>query len=416
VNHSRLNLISMALVIGLLAPVASAQKPPTPTPPTPSKPTQPASPAPGSSQPTEPSAADDLVLLLRGRIATNDGTSLPNDTLVERICSNTVLQQVYASSRGEFTMQMGSRFDSFLDASAGPASQQGVANKASRDGIPRHDLMNCELRASAVGFRSNSISLVDLTPSGSAIDVGAIVVERTTKIKGMTLSATPYKAPSNARKAYEKGLEAERKGKLAEARNYFEQALEIYPKYASAWFQLGTVFEKVNQKDSARAAYTRATTIDTKFLPPYLSLAEMAYEAGNWTEVLQFTGHIIDLDLLNHGDLRYVLDLDESNPAEAYFYNAVANYKLNKVEEAEKSALRAERVDLRTHFPQLHLLLADIFAGKKNYAVAISELQAYLELAPHAKDTDQVREQLAKLAKLEKLNHSAPSGEKPVQN
>jgi tetratricopeptide (TPR) repeat protein len=413
VNHSRLNLISMALVIGLLAPVASAQKPPAPTPPTPSKPTQPASPAPGSSQPTEPSAADDLVLLLRGRIATNDGTSLPNDTLVERICSNTVLQQVYASSRGEFTMQMGSRFDSFLDASAGPASQQGVANKASRDGIPRHDLMNCELRASAVGFRSNSISLVDLTPSGSAIDVGAIVVERTTKIKGMTLSATPYKAPSNARKAYEKGLEAERKGKLAEARNYFEQALEIYPKYASAWFQLGTVFEKVNQKDSARAAYTRATTIDTKFLPPYLSLAEMAYEAGNWTEVLQFTGHIIDLDLLNHGDLRYVLDLDESNPAEAYFYNAVANYKLNKVEEAEKSALRAERVDLRTHFPQLHLLLADIFAGKKNYAVAISELQAYLELAPHAKDTDQVREQLAKL---EKLNHSAPSGEKPVQN
>ena len=412
-NHSRLNLISMALVIGLLAPVASAQKPPAPTPPTPSKPTQPASPAPGSSQPTEPSAADDLVLLLRGRIATNDGTSLPNDTLVERICSNTVLQQVYASSRGEFTMQMGSRFDSFLDASAGPASQQGVANKASRDGIPRHDLMNCELRASAVGFRSNSISLVDLTPSGSAIDVGAIVVERTTKIKGMTLSATPYKAPSNARKAYEKGLEAERKGKLAEARNYFEQALEIYPKYASAWFQLGTVFEKVNQKDSARAAYTRATTIDTKFLPPYLSLAEMAYEAGNWTEVLQFTGHIIDLDLLNHGDLRYVLDLDESNPAEAYFYNAVANYKLNKVEEAEKSALRAERVDLRTHFPQLHLLLADIFAGKKNYAVAISELQAYLELAPHAKDTDQVREQLAKL---EKLNHSAPSGEKPVQN
>ena len=415
-NHSRLNLISMALVIGLLAPVASAQKPPAPTPPTPSKPTQPASPAPGSSQPTEPSAADDLVLLLRGRIATNDGTSLPNDTLVERICSNTVLQQVYASSRGEFTMQMGSRFDSFLDASAGPASQQGVANKASRDGIPRHDLMNCELRASAVGFRSNSISLVDLTPSGSAIDVGAIVVERTTKIKGMTLSATPYKAPSNARKAYEKGLEAERKGKLAEARNYFEQALEIYPKYASAWFQLGTVFEKVNQKDSARAAYTRATTIDTKFLPPYLSLAEMAYEAGNWTEVLQFTGHIIDLDLLNHGDLRYVLDLDESNPAEAYFYNAVANYKLNKVEEAEKSALRAERVDLRTHFPQLHLLLADIFAGKKNYAVAISELQAYLELAPHAKDTDQVREQLAKLAKLEKLNHSAPSGEKPVPN
>lgn len=412
-NHSRLSLIAMAVVIGLAPPVASAQKPPAPAPPPPSKPTQPASPAPGSSQPTEPSAPDDFVLFLRGRIATNDGTPLPNDTLVERICNNTVLQQVYATPSGDFTMEMGSRFDSFLDASGSPASPEGAANKASTQGIPRHDLMNCELRASAGGFRSNSINLVDLTPSGSAIDVGAIVVERATKIKGLTLSATPYKAPSNARKAYEKGLEAERNGKFTEARKYFEQALEIYPRYASAWFQLGTVFEKLSQNDSARAAYMRATTIDTRFLPPYLSLAEMAYEAGNWTEVLRFTGHIIDLDLLNHGDVAgYVLDLDESNPAQAYFYNAVANYKLNRVEEAEKSALKAEHVDLRPDFPQLHLLLADIFAGKKNYAVAISELQAYLELAPHAKDGVQVREQLAQL---EKLNHSASSSEKPVQ-
>ena len=412
-NHSRLNLIAMGLVIGLLGPVALAQKPPAPAPPPPSKPTQPASPAPGSSQPIEPSVQDDLVLFLLGRIATTDGTSLPNDTLVERICNNIVVQQVYASPRGDFTMQMGSRFGSFVDASGGPAMQERVANKVSREGIPRHDLMNCELRASAAGFRSNSVSLVDLTPSGSTIDVGAIVVERAAKIKGMTLSATPYKAPSSARKAYEKGLEAGRNGKLAEARKYFEQAVEIYPRYASAWFQLGAVFEKVNQKDSARAAYTRATSVDTRFLPAYLSLAGMAYEAGNWNEVLQFTGHIIDLDLLNHGDVGYVLDLDESNPAEAYFYNAVANYKLNRVEEAEKSARKAEHVDLRTNFPQLHLLLADIFAGKNNYPAAISELQAYLELVPHAKDRDQVREELAKL---EKLNHSAPSSEKPVQN
>ena len=413
-NHPRLSLIAMALAMGLLVPVASAQKPPPPAPPPPSKPAQPAPPTPWGSQPTQPGAQDDLVLFLRGKIATNDGTQLPIDALVERICSNKVLQQVYASPGGDFSMQMGSRFDSFRDAEGGPASQEGVSRTAPTEGIPRRDLMNCELRASAAGFRSDSISLVDLTPSGSAIDVGAIVMQRATKIKGMTLSAIPYKAPSNARKAYEKGLEAERNGKLAEARKYFERALETYPKYASAWFQLGTVFEKENQKDSARAAYTRATTIDARFLPPYLSLAEMAYEERNWTEVLLFTGHIIDLDLLNHGEIGgYVLDLDELQPAEAYFYNAVANYNLNRIEEAEKSAFKAEHVDLRPNFPQLHLLLAAIFSRKKNYAVAIAELRAYLELAPRAKDMDQVREQLAEL---EKLNRSAPPSEKPVPN
>jgi hypothetical protein len=335
-------------------------------------------------------------MFLVGRVATDDGTPVPNDVLVERICNVSVRQQVYATSRGDFSMQMGSRADSFLDASGDRASLDGEASKASGTGISRRELANCELRASASGFHSSLISLVDLTTFGRSIDVGAIVVRRATKIEGMTLSATPYKAPRDARRAYEKGLEAEKNGKLANARKYFEQAVEIYPRYASAWFQLATVLQKENQNDAARTAYIQATTIDTKFLPPYLSLASMAYEAENWTEVLKLTGHIMDLDPLDY--------------AEAYFYNSVANYKLNKIEDAEKSALKAEHVDLRTRFPQLHLLLAEIFARKNNYATAISEIQTYLELAPHAKNADQVREQLAKL---EKLNGSVPISEKP---
>jgi tetratricopeptide (TPR) repeat protein len=241
--------------------------------------------------------------------------------------------------------------------------------------------------------------------------VGAIVVRRTAKIEGMTLSAIPYKAPKDARRAFEKGLQAEKNRKLADARKYFEQAVEIYPSFANAWFQLGTVLQEENQNDAARQAYIQATTIDTKFLPPYLSLALMAYEAENWTEVLKLTGHILVLDPLNQVAVTgYILDLDPLNYAEAYFYNSVANYKLNKIEDAEKSALKAEHLDLRTHFPQLHLLLAEIFARKNNYATAISEIQTYLELVPHAKDADQVREQLAKL---EKLNGSVSTSEKP---
>jgi hypothetical protein len=413
-SHRSSIFVELALAMGLLVPVASAQKPPAPAPaPPPSTtPGRSATPAPSSSQPGQPEV--DLVTFLLGRVATGDGTPVPNDVLVERICNATVRQQVHATSRGDFSMQMGSMADSFLDASASGgdrASQDGVASNTSRTGITRRELANCDLRASASGFHSNVISLVDLVTFGSNIDVGAIVLQRTTKIEGMTLSATPYKAPRDASRAYEKGLEAERNGKLANARKYFEQAVGIYPRFANAWFQLGTVLQKENQNDAARTAYIQATTIDTKFLPPYLSLALMAYEAENWTEVLKLTGHILDLDPMNRAAVTgYILDLDPLDYAEAYFYNAVANYKLNKIEEAEKSALKAEHVDLRTRFPQLHLLLAEIFARKNNYATAISEIQTYLELAPHAKNADQVREQLAKL---EKLNGSASTSEKP---
>jgi cytochrome c-type biogenesis protein CcmH/NrfG len=412
-NHRMPIFALLALTLSLLEPVTMAQKPPAPAPaPAPPPPTQPSRPAnslpPGSaaSQPT-----GDLVMYLRGRVATNDGTTVPNDVLIERICNNRVRQQSYASFHGEFTMQLGSRADSFLDASGDSPSQSAVAGKDSSMGIPRSELRNCELRASSFGFHAGVISLVDLDSFSGNVDVGVIVVQRASKIKGLTLSATPYKAPKDALRAYEKGLQAERNGKLADAHKYFETAVEIYPKYLNAWFQLGTILQKENQNDAARKAYIQATTIDTKFLPPYLSLASMAYEAENWTELLSLTGHILDFDQLNHDDVTgYIIDLDPLNYAEAYFYNAAANYNLNKLEAAEKSALKAEHVDLRTRFPQLHLLLAHIFARKNNYANAISELQMYLELAPHAKNADQVREQLAKL---EKLNGSASTSEKP---
>jgi tetratricopeptide (TPR) repeat protein len=350
-------------------------------------------------------------MFLLGRVTTADGTAVPGDVLVERICNGGIRQQVHASLRGDFSMQLGSRNDSFLDASAAQPLQDGVVNKNSEMGISRQELATCELRASVSGFSSSAINLVDLAGSLSSVDVGAIVVQRRTKIEGLTLNAASYKAPKDARKAYEKGLQAQRKGEVANAHKYFGKAVEIYPKYANAWFQLGTILQKEHQKDAARTAFTQAATVDTKFLPPYLSLALMAYEAENWTEVLNFTGHILELDPLNRV-AGYVWDLDPLNYTEAYFYNAVANYKLNHFEAAEKTGLKAEQVDVPTRFPQLHLLLAEIFARKNDYPIAISELQTYLELVPHAKDTDLLRE---RLAKLEKLNGSVSASEKPRQ-
>lgn len=407
-------LAELAFTTVLLAPLGSAQKPPTgPPSPPPTRPPSPA-PTPSNAQPVQPEM--DTVRLLIGRVATNDGTATPHDAWVERICNQRVRQKVYVSPGGAFSMELGSKSNSLVDAGADTdiSSPARANNKTQLEGVPLRELANCELEASAPGFRSNRVSLMDLNPTSSSVDVGAIVVERATKVKGMTLSARAYKAPPDARKAYEKGLDAENKKKLADARKYFEEAVKLYPKYASAWFQLGAVCEKQNGKDSTREAYIQATTIDTKYPPPFLSLASMAFEAGDWSSVVQLTRHVMDLDPLTNANISgYVVDLDEFTSAQAFFYNAAANYQLHKFEEAEKSALKAEHLDLLTKFPQVHILLAEIFARKKDYAPAISELHAYLELVPHATDADFAR---AELAKWEKLNGSASVPEKPVQN
>jgi tetratricopeptide (TPR) repeat protein len=391
--------------MGVFVPAALAQKPPAPAPPPSTPPGRPANPF-GIPQPNQP--REDLVMFLLGRVRAADGTAIPNDALVERVCNTGVRQQVHVNPAGEFSMQLGSRNDSYLDATAEPLGQEGVNRKNSEMGIPRLELANCELRASVSGYSSSVVSLVDLAGSLSSVDVGAIVVQRRGKVEGLTIDASAYRVPKDARKAYERGLEAERKGKLTEAHKYFGKAVEVYPGYTNAWFRLGSVLQREHQKDAARTAFTQATTIDSKYLPPYLSLARIAYEAENWTELVDLTGHILALDPLNHVS-GYVLDLDPLNYTDAYFYNSVANYKLNRFEEAEKSGLKAEKVDLPTRFPQLHLLLAEIFTRKNNYGMAIAEIENYLELVPHAQDADQVR---VRLAKLEKLNGSVSAGEK----
>ena len=215
-------------------------------------------------------------MFLRGRVATDDGTVVPSDVLVERVCNARVRQQVYATFGGDFSMELGTRADSYVDATAEGTPQYGQTSKAPETGIPRRELANCELRASVSGFRSNVVTLVDLTPD-SNVDVGAIVVHRTEKIKGMTLNAAAYNVPKDARRAFEKGIEAEKHGKLADARQFLQEAVKIYPRYTSAWFQLGMVLQKETQYPAARTAYTEATSIDSKFLPPYLSLASMAF-------------------------------------------------------------------------------------------------------------------------------------------
>jgi len=353
-------------------------------------------------------------MYLTGRVKTTDGTALPSNTLVERVCNSRIRQQVYASPNGSFTMQLGSTVGTVIDASAeGGSMPWDRSPSKNQQGIPRTELSNCELRASLSGFRSDVLNLFARDSFSSTMEVGDIAVQRLEKIDGMTISAAAYNAPKDARKAYEKGVEAVKAGNSAIARQQFEKAVQIYPKFTNAWFQLGKVLQKQNERPAARAAYTRATNIDSKYLPPYLALSHFAYDAQDWPELVNLTGHILGLDPLNYTRVKgYILDLDSFDYAEAYFYNAAAGFNLNRFEDAEKSALKAERLDLRSRFPQLHLLLARIFARKNNYATAISEIQAYLDLAPNAADAALVRKWMADLKERKAIEAAS---EKPDQ-
>jgi len=84
----------------------------------------------------------------------------------------------------------------------------------------------------------------------------------------------------------------------------------------------------------------------------------------------------------------------------AFFYSALANYRLGNLVEAEKSARKGETLGAQQAFPQLRLLLAVMLADRHDYVEAAEQLRAYLKAVPTAANADKVRQELAELEKL----------------
>ena len=95
------------------------------------------------------------------------------------------------------------------------------------------------------------------------------------------------------------------------------------------------------------------------------------------------------------------LQIDPSNDPIAYDYNAAANMNLHKLEEAERSALKAIEIDHNHIDPRVHFLLAQIYEAKGELAKEESELREFLKFAD-ANDAAMVKQYLLELQSREK--------------
>lgn len=349
-------------------------------------------------------------IFLSGKVVLEDGTPPPEPVVIERVCNGVVRPEGYTDSKGRFSIELGRNALMMADASVGSAADAGfggtggfgtqrgsMANLGSpMGGLSERDLIGCELRASLPGYQSQVVML-----SGRRLfdnpDVGTIILRRLGNVEGSTISMTSLSAPKDARKAYEKGREAVIKKKWTEAQKQLEKAVQLHPEYAAAWFELGRTFESQNNVAQAREAYGKALSADPKFINPYLQLAGIAARERNWEEVAEVTDRILQLNPFDFPG--------------AYFYNAVANFNLRKLDAAEKSAKEALKLDTQHRFPKVNHLLGLILAQKHQFASAVTHLRNYLALVPDAPDAETVKKQLAEVEQFAAGTTSSPSPE-----
>jgi hypothetical protein len=328
---------------------------------------------------------------VRGRVVMDGGQPVPEPVSVALNCGVQSVQAIHTDSKGYFEFVLGSGPQGNMDMSAandtsGPAiggmslpggfgGGGGIGNSGGR-------LLGCELRISVGGYEPLTKNITD-TGDITGVDVGTLQLRRLAGVEGASISVTSLQVPSNARKEFDKASSDISKNHLDSAKQHLEKAVSEYDKYAAAWNQLGSVYSSTGETEKANQAYTKAIASDLHYIPPYIGLAALQLQTEDYKNAADTAGKALALD---------------SRIGVASFIEAAADVQLNRLDEAEKNAENAERHPHQS-FPQVHVVLAQIFVAKQDYSNAAGEMRAYLKEAPQGNFAAEIKKSLDEIDK-----------------
>jgi tetratricopeptide (TPR) repeat protein len=348
-------------------------------------------------------------IFISGHVMLNDGTPVSEPIVIERVCGTRTYREGYTDSRGYFSFQLGQNRSVLPDASTDTLfpspgvtgnANGGLFNGGNGGDLSETAMFGCEIRAVLSGYRSDTILLANRRYMDNP-DIGAIVLHNMTNVKGLTTSATSALAPKDARKSYEKGLEALKRSRPDEAQKELSKAVELYPKFAAAWFELGRVYERRDHFTEARDAYAKAIAADGNFVNPYERVYMLAAKDAQWQDVADTTDRVLRL-----------------NPYDfpgAYYMSAVANFQLKHLDVAEKNAREAVKLKGTQSEPRANYVLGVILANKGDFTAAAESLRTFLKLDPNGSDKDRVVKMLADVERMGQAKTEQPKADAAQQ-
>ena len=342
-------------------------------------------------------------MLLAGKVVTEDGSPIPETIVVELVCHASVRQQVQTFKGGQFSFDLSPHPNSsFLDASVARNDANNV-NPFARvpggeytAGGDQVDLSGCEVRANLPGFVSDRIQL-GLRRALDRPDIGTIMLKRREGVVGSTVSFTALAAPRKAKKAYAKAEKELRKEKtnLDKVQKELEKAVQVYPKYASAWHLLGLVRMDHQDEKGARQAFEASIEADENYIRPYLSLVDLEVRAGSWPRISELCGKVVEL-----------------NPfmVQCQYFHAVANLNLGRMEAAEASAIKVQESQDSRFLSGSHYIRGAVLARKGDFESAAKQFRHFLKIAPEGRGAAQIKENLVAWERQGLIQpHSSPS-------
>ena len=263
-------------------------------------------------------------------------------------------------------------------------SPNGAATPSSKEEAKQFtaQLVGCSVTASWPGFESSSLAVAKRNLQDTP-NVGTIVLNPGEAGNGFA-SATTASAPSSAMKLFEKARNEWIENKRDNAEKDLEKAVEVYPQFAEAWYQLGKIQEGA-KSETASTSFSKALAADPKFALPYEHMALRAAQEKHWQDAVNITAK--GLESLPQGTI------------EIWFYNALGEYQTGKLDVAQASAEKSLAMDPLHVEANTEQLLAIILRAKGDTAGALGHLESCQTYFPPGAALELIKEQIAEMKK-----------------
>jgi Flp pilus assembly protein TadD len=330
---------------------------------------------------------------VNGRVLLDSGQPVPEHVPVGLFCGTRQVQVIDTDSKGYFQFTLGAGPQSNFDMSASNDDTFGDGTTLPGGSLISSggNLMGCDLQISLSGYQPMSKLITDPADVGG-INVGTLLLHRIVGVQGSAISVTSLLVPRGARKEFDKAEKDVRGNHLQSATQHLEKAVAQYDKFAAAWTELGRIYANGHQMEKARQAFSKAIAADPQYIPPYIGLAGLQLQNQQYESAIDTAGKALTLD---------------PGIGLATYIQALGYFKLNRVDDAEKSAQEVEK-EPHQNIPQLRVLLARIYVQKQDYSDALNEMRAYLKESPEGPFAQEVKQNLEGLEKFVSARDADP--------
>jgi tetratricopeptide (TPR) repeat protein len=208
-------------------------------------------------------------------------------------------------------------------------------------------------------------------------------------------------APSKARDDLAKGeMLLYDKADFPGAIKQFEKAIKEFPGYYEAYAQLGVAYVRMKDAGKAETALRKSIELsEEKYSRAFVYLATVFSDTQRFAEAESLVRKGIELD---------------ANSWQGYHELTRALAGQNKLVDAEQAAQTAVKLDPEE--PELYLTLINVEVKLPNYRAVLSNIDAYLKVAPDGRAAEQIRTMRTQVQQALAKTQSSPRTQTPSDN